>query len=363
MLPLVACSLDTQYHYGASYLDQITRLLIRPSRSLYGVTLSQVALFLHRHRDGSRHLRALVWALFVLENAQTIFITEAIWLYTVSYHQRPLALGRPARSIGVVVYITCVNNLLVRCVYAYRVYKLGCRHVLLPLIVVFLSVAVAALAIVYGTEGVKMTPWNEGREFAPVFYAGYSCELAADLIITVSIVSFFSQRSVRSDGVAQKFLAYSLNSGLLVMICVICSIIAVGISRSVPSALSDASVVRCSTFFFCIPRILSRPRKTVCQLTPWGAECSRRDVPPRTARNRTTLRTTTHFCCYRGLRRRVRYCDTRGGREGEWLAQVWFGDACSPSGDLTRAKPQVCSTSRDRRLRRPADLVVQTGVF
>ncbi|KAI9068559.1 hypothetical protein FKP32DRAFT_1600452 [Trametes sanguinea] len=225
--------MDLNATIGSLFIGYIVSLC------LYGVTLSQIVLFFRNHRQKSKSLKAIVWVVCIFENAQVVAISQGIWLYLVASHMNPLALAYPARSFGVLVYLTSINNLFVRCVYAYRVYKLNGRRIFLPLIVRSHNRShcrlqsqranSAALAIVYGTQGVERKPWSEGHGFAPIFYAGYSCELVADLIITASIVYNFSQRSVRQvsdDGVAQKLLAYVLNSGLLVMICVICSIIA-----------------------------------------------------------------------------------------------------------------------------------------
>ncbi|KAI0357199.1 hypothetical protein OH77DRAFT_141537 [Trametes cingulata] len=171
---------------------------------LYGITMSQIGLFLHRSSaNKSLFLRTIAWTFFVLENAQTILISHGIWLYTVSYHGRPQKLATPTRSFGILVYITSVNNGIVRCVYAYRIYKLSGGHAILPALVVILSLMVAVLACIYGTQG--------------------------DCIITASMVYLFARRNVgyrQSDHLAQTLMIYFLNSGLLVMICVICSIVA-----------------------------------------------------------------------------------------------------------------------------------------
>ncbi|KAJ2992637.1 hypothetical protein NUW54_g7885 [Trametes sanguinea] len=205
------------------------------SLCLYGVTLSQIVLFFRNHRQKSKSLKAIVWVVCIFENAQVVAISQGIWLYLVAFHMNPLALAYPARSFGVLVYLTSMNNLFVRC---QRAPDILAANSAIPQQVA-LSTTVATLAIVYGTQGVERKPWSEGHRFAPIFYAGYSCELAADLIITASIVYNFSQRSVRQacsissrhdysnssyvpcratrsdDGVAQKLLAYVLNSGLL----------------------------------------------------------------------------------------------------------------------------------------------------
>ncbi|KAL1942183.1 hypothetical protein VTO73DRAFT_6247 [Trametes versicolor] len=196
---------------------------------LYGVTLSQIGLFFHNSsRESSRHQRVIVWLLFVLENAQTIALSEGLWLYVVNYHANPTRLARPPRAFGVLVYTTSLNNLLVRSVYAYRMHQLGVS-IVLPTIVVILSILVSTLACIYGTQGVTMVTWGSRKALAWTFYAGYSCELAADLIITATMVIMFAQKNVgmrSSDRFTQTLLVYFLNSGLLVMMCVIGSTVA-----------------------------------------------------------------------------------------------------------------------------------------
>ncbi|KAI0660099.1 hypothetical protein C8Q70DRAFT_978211 [Cubamyces menziesii] len=195
------------------------------SLCLYGITLSQIALFLHNHRNSSKKLKLIVWFIFIFESAQTVAISQGIWAYAVSGHAEPEVLARPTRSFGVVVYLTTVNNFFVRSVYAYRMYILRGRRPFLSLIVVALSLTVAVLAIIYGTQGVRRLPWSEGRSLSGVFYAGYSCELMSDVIITTTIVYIFARKTIRRNTFAQVLVAYALNSGLLVMICVVCSTI------------------------------------------------------------------------------------------------------------------------------------------
>ncbi|KAI0363441.1 hypothetical protein BV20DRAFT_1116875 [Pilatotrama ljubarskyi] len=196
---------------------------------LYGITMSQIGLFLHRSSGNkSVFLRVIAWTLFVLENAQTIVISHGVWLYTISYHGRPHKLDRPTRSFGVLVYCTSINNGLVRCVYAYRIYKLTGGKFILPGLVVILSVMVAVMACIYATEGLRMLPWDASHKLSWLLYTGYACELAANCLITACMVFTFTRRSVgwrRSDNLAQTLMIYFLNSGLLVMICVICSIV------------------------------------------------------------------------------------------------------------------------------------------
>ncbi|KAI0323949.1 hypothetical protein GY45DRAFT_1314575 [Cubamyces sp. BRFM 1775] len=195
------------------------------SLCLYGITLSQIALFLHNHRNSSNNLKLIVWFIFLFENAQTVAISQGIWAYVVSGHAEPKVLLRPPRSFGIVVYLTSINNFFVRSVYAYRMYILRERRTFLSLVVVTLSLTVAVLAVVYGTQGVRRLPWTEGRGLSAVFYAGYACELMADVTITSTIVYIFAHRTMRRNTFAQVLVAYVLNSGLLVMICVICSTI------------------------------------------------------------------------------------------------------------------------------------------
>ncbi|KAI0764242.1 hypothetical protein BD413DRAFT_698547 [Trametes elegans] len=196
---------------------------------LYGITLSQVGLFFHNNRNAPRSLKAVVWALLVLDNAQTIVLSHGIWLYVVPYRSWPQGLDKPPRSFGIMVYITSLNNLIVRCVFAYRIYKLSGRRILLPLVVTMLSVTVSVLACAYGTQGVRMLEWDAGRDLAWMFYTGYACEFAADFLITSAMVFTFARRSIglrRTKTLTQTLMIYFLNTGLLVMICVICSTIA-----------------------------------------------------------------------------------------------------------------------------------------
>ncbi|KAH9850452.1 hypothetical protein C2E23DRAFT_735124 [Lenzites betulinus] len=184
---------------------------------LYGITLSQIVLFFHNNsRTSVRHLRVVVWLLFILENAQTIVISEGVWLYLVSYHLDPQRLERPTRYVA----SSSMNNLLVRSVYAFRIYK---RKSLLPW-----SHAVPNILSSY-LSSVRMQLWDTGRNLSWIFYSGYACELAADCMITVSMVYTLIRTNVgmrRTEYFTQTLLIYFLNSGLLVMLCVVCSIIA-----------------------------------------------------------------------------------------------------------------------------------------
>ncbi|OSD02293.1 hypothetical protein PYCCODRAFT_1467943 [Trametes coccinea BRFM310] len=183
--------MDLNATIGSLFIGYIVSLC------LFGITLSQVVLFFRNHRQKSKSLKAIVWIVCIFENVQVVAVSQGIWLYLVTYRTQPSSLAYPARSFGVLVYLTSINNLFVRCVYAYRVYKLNGRRIFFPLVVVALSSTVASLAIVYGTQGVRLIPWAEGHKFASIFYAGYACELSADLIITASIVYIFSHRRVR----------------------------------------------------------------------------------------------------------------------------------------------------------------------
>ncbi|OBZ65261.1 hypothetical protein A0H81_14777 [Grifola frondosa] len=161
--------------------------------------------------------------LCAVTTAQVVF-----YLRRIASHGNPFELIAPTWSSGVVIIITETSSLIVRCVYAHRMWKLSRGHRVIPMIVVILSLLNMAIGVAFGANEIVLVSWLDARKFSWTLYSSCSVEIVVDSIIAVSMFILLSPLRTgvkRFDSVIQTLILYSINTGLLTTLFVVVSIV------------------------------------------------------------------------------------------------------------------------------------------
>jgi len=175
-------------------------------------------------------LRSIVAIVCLLAAAQSAFVTQGLYVYLVTYRGNVTALLRPQWALSAQVYVTELSNFLVRSVFAHRMWKLSDRRLQRALapVVVFGSTFVLGTGFVFGTAGIQTKAWSDNQDFAWSVFASYGAEMVTDGVIAASMSMMLRERRTgisSSDSVVQKFMAYSIYTGLLTAICVLVTLV------------------------------------------------------------------------------------------------------------------------------------------
>ncbi|OBZ76648.1 hypothetical protein A0H81_03890 [Grifola frondosa] len=202
---------------GMSFDGTIGALLIGyiMTWSLCAATTAQLVLYFRKSERGMTTLKGVVIMLWILDAAHIIVTSHALYTYVVLLHGNPLGLQTPLWSFAALILLTETSSLLVRCVFAHRIWKLSGGYRIIPIVVVLLSLFVMATGIVFGRHEVVFVSWVDARKLAWTFYSGYGTEVAVDSIIAASMIVLLGRLRT---GIKR------INTGILTTLFVVLSI-------------------------------------------------------------------------------------------------------------------------------------------
>lgn len=201
---------------GAAYLGHFATGI------LYGITSLQTWTYYKRQRGDTLLLRTLVFILWLLDTLHVTLITHAMYTYLISDFGDFLEILHPVWSIMTMIMVSNLSNLLVRCIFAYRIWKLSGGFVAIPFLICFLSVWIVVDGFYFAIKGLFLETYFQIHSFSWVFYVGLAAELVADGIVTISQLVFLYRlrTGIRStDSIISLLMVYSVNTGLLTSIC------------------------------------------------------------------------------------------------------------------------------------------------
>jgi len=194
------------------------------SAVLFGVTSLQTWLFFrYGHRD-TKILKGLVFLLWILDALHAALLTWSMYYYLVTNFGNLLAIVKPYWTVAAVIILTNVTNLIVRCVFAHRLWKLSGGAVLVPLIIGALSLYICGEAFYFVAKGLSVPTYFMTRPYSWSLYAAFGSEILADSMITVLqylyLRRFRTETGFKStDTVVQILMIYSINTCLVTSIC------------------------------------------------------------------------------------------------------------------------------------------------
>ncbi|CAL1703731.1 unnamed protein product [Somion occarium] len=191
---------------------------------LYGVTTAQAYVYMLNCKKDPWWLKSMVAAVWILETVHTAFMLRQIYYYTIIGFGDFVAISKIDWSIGLVLFAENCIVAIVQGFYIRRIWILSGHIVLLT---IGLATLLAARIGFHTTSAVYtlLSPtWVSFQEkFAPNLCVEVANGLSAsvDGIIAASMI-FFLRRSQtgfkRTDGVLRWLMAYSVNTGAIMMI-------------------------------------------------------------------------------------------------------------------------------------------------
>ncbi|OCH87116.1 hypothetical protein OBBRIDRAFT_796535 [Obba rivulosa] len=191
---------------------------------LFGITSLQTWIYFRQHHKDPLSLRSLVFLLWILDAVHVGLITCGMYHYLITHFGNVFAAIKPYWSILTMIMVTNISNIIVRGIFAFRLWKLSGGAILVPITIGFLSLYIAGDAFYFAVRGLSMTSYFAFHQFSWSLYAGFSCEVIADSIITISqclILQRFRTGIRSTDSVIYVLITYSINTCLLTSVCAI----------------------------------------------------------------------------------------------------------------------------------------------
>ncbi|KAI0764241.1 hypothetical protein BD413DRAFT_615950 [Trametes elegans] len=186
---------------------------------LYGITSLQTWMYFSYNFKDERFFRSSVLFLWVLDTLHIVFLTATMYRYVVVDFGNIPGTLIPTWSLVAMIIDTLISNLLVRAIFVS-----GGRWLIPVCVVNVLSLLVLGDGIFFSIEGLSvgnlLKIHSSALEWS--FYAGFTAEVIADAIITISLCILLVRMRTgleKTDSLIAVMMQYSINTGLLTSIC------------------------------------------------------------------------------------------------------------------------------------------------
>ncbi|OSD04403.1 hypothetical protein PYCCODRAFT_1476423 [Trametes coccinea BRFM310] len=207
--------------------------------ALYGITTAQTVAYIRRYgRPPFPPCMYMVLVLWLIDSVHITALSYSIAFYLVRRRGNPLVFLQPPWTLAVVIIISEINAIIVRFGYAYRIWRYSGRRPLVPCIIAISSIVILGMhvsdlstlpiGLVFSSEEVHLRSWADGRRFQWTLYTAFSCQIAIDGLIAISmflVLRQFRTGLKRLDLVITMIIMYAINTGFLTTIGVALSII------------------------------------------------------------------------------------------------------------------------------------------
>ncbi|EMD31415.1 hypothetical protein CERSUDRAFT_119794 [Gelatoporia subvermispora B] len=221
---------------------------------LFGITSLQTWQFFRNQSQDSQDtamLKALVLLLWVLDCVHSALVTAAVYFYVVTNFGNIVVISKPHWTFSIVPVLTTIMTLIIRGIFAYRLWRLSSGGTVIPILIICGSLWIMATATYFSIELQFLDSWLDVRSVSWTLYSGFGCETVTDLVITVSQYLSFRRLSdgvvfTSTDAIIHTLMVYSINTCLVTSICGICCLVTF-------SALPDTLIF--IAFFFLLSKL------------------------------------------------------------------------------------------------------------
>ncbi|TRM69025.1 hypothetical protein BD626DRAFT_562837 [Schizophyllum amplum] len=219
---MASMGLELDSKIGATFLGNIFAAIF------YGITSIQTFIYFDRQRgegDGVKY-KMLVSFLWILDTLHLIFVCHASYYYLITNYFNPVALTAANWSIITQIIITCISNVIIRGLYAHRVWSFARRKPMLaiPLVGLIVLTIIASFGSGLGFSiRVFQAPQFSGFDkFSYLMYTALGTGVGVDAMIALVLcVSLSTSRTgfKRTDSLVNILMAYTINTSLLTSLC------------------------------------------------------------------------------------------------------------------------------------------------
>ncbi|KDQ24901.1 hypothetical protein PLEOSDRAFT_161067 [Pleurotus ostreatus PC15] len=201
---------------GAAFLGNTAAAIF------YGITSVQTYIFFRSSEKDRRTFKALIFFLWTLDTLHLALVTHALYFYMITNFANPEAVVVPSWSILAQVYVTCISDLIVRGVFARRVWLLSGKKYFVVILIAVFSLLTAIVGFVFASKAFELGSFLAFQSISWMMYTALSSGVAADVVIAVSLViSLLRSRTgfKRTDSLVNTLMLYTINTGLFTTLC------------------------------------------------------------------------------------------------------------------------------------------------
>ncbi|OCH91922.1 hypothetical protein OBBRIDRAFT_487959 [Obba rivulosa] len=166
----------------------------------------------------------------ILDCLHAALITDAVYYYVVTNFGNIPSIVRPYWSLSAVPIVTTVITLIIRGIFAYRLWKLSGGGIVVPMAIIAGSLWIMGAATYFAIKISHVDSWFSAQRYSWSLYSGFGCETVVDVVITVSQCLYFRRLQNglgfnSTNAVIHTLMVYSINTCVVTSLCGICCLI------------------------------------------------------------------------------------------------------------------------------------------
>jgi hypothetical protein len=200
---------------GAAFIGNIV------AGVLYGITCLQTFVYHKKGRGDHKSFKATIYFLWFLDTFHLALITHALYFYLITSYAEPVKLLFPTWSILAQVYVTIVSDLIIRGIYARRVWIIS-RSIIISFIIVATSAVTFGTGIAFTTLAAIDKTFASFGHISYLMYTSLGCAVAADIIIASALCTSLSRSRTgfkTTDSLVTILMMYAINASVLTTVC------------------------------------------------------------------------------------------------------------------------------------------------
>ncbi|KAF8963156.1 hypothetical protein BDZ97DRAFT_1920048 [Flammula alnicola] len=208
--------IDLDKTLGAVFIGNVV------ASALFGVTSLQTFIFFRGNTRDRKLFKNLIAFLWILDLVHLLFMTHGIYTYLISDFGDYEALTRPTWSLLAQVIVTCVSDVIVRCVFGRRIWLLSGHNYVLLLIITTSSILVFSMGVAFAARGFIDGSYTRLILESWILYTALGGSVVVDGIVTTSLCMLLENIRTgfkSTDSLVNTLMLYSINTGLLTSLC------------------------------------------------------------------------------------------------------------------------------------------------
>ncbi|KAF8884954.1 hypothetical protein CPB85DRAFT_1337524 [Mucidula mucida] len=188
------------------------------STPIYGITCLQLYQYFSRYPKDTIWLKVAVASVWLLETCTQCMTSHAMYYYLILHESNVAELSTIVWSLLVPPLINGIEGAIVQTFFAWRIYIMSDKNVLLFSVICSLAVAQLGLSFAVTIQGLRFPNSAEtptGSE--QVVSACFAIVAATDIIITLSLCYYLHIRKSgheRTNGIVKKLVVITINNGI-----------------------------------------------------------------------------------------------------------------------------------------------------
>ncbi|KAH9924473.1 uncharacterized protein B0H18DRAFT_433499 [Fomitopsis serialis] len=204
--------------FGSVFVSLIVAFII------FGMTICQFCLYRRSFPDDVTRMKAIVYAVMMLDIAHTIVCVAMLYTYLVRWHGLETNLALLHWTAAATIFFQSSIVTIVQCSYVYRIWILSERSSKVLLIPILLTVVRIIVGYVTAVAMFTLHVWPQYRKnhvATVVLSVGFASSAANDIVITATQVYYLHRRRTGLRGteyIIRTVMFYAINLGAMTMI-------------------------------------------------------------------------------------------------------------------------------------------------